>query len=290
MNLYEKLVTINSSVKGINLQEIRNDKKITIGWNAVVETNSNNAFSGGTSSDRETAIRIAIAECFERSIFLKICQQDSADFRTLLLDQHPSSSGFACGFESEATKFRSVCEGIERWAWSQWIDYSYKIKQVDSMEYRSELGDFLASKFEKFSLFSHDIFFQSKRFKFVIFVGEKNNGVYAGSRVSTSKDALIWEHAIIEAYRNLENFKLFQSQSLKKSDDLDIISARARYFGGHARQAWEQIERAEKGLWKTPEVDVSLFVDTEVPGVFLHRCLMKNFVGWHLGKYDRFVY
>jgi hypothetical protein len=290
VNLYDKLIAINSAVTGINLQEIRNDNDVTVGWNAVVETSSSNAFSGGTCGDQETAIRIAIAECFERSFFLKISQLEDVSLQALLLDQHPSSSGFACGFEPDTTRFRSICEGIERWAWSQWIDYSYKIKKVDSMEYRTSLGDFLASKFDKFTLFSHDIYFQFQQYKFVLFIGEKSNGVFAGSRVSTSKDSLIWEHAIIEAYRNLENFKLFQNQSSKKIEDLDIISARARYFGSHADEAWAQVSRAEKQPWIAPEVNVSSYIDTKVPGVFLHRCLMKNFIGWHLGSCERFVY
>ncbi len=291
MTLLDKLVLLNPTVVGINIQEIRSDNGEPLGWNAVVETSRNLAFSGGTSSDKDTAIRIALAECFERSLFLKIYNMKTPLFSELLLDKHPSSSGFACGFQKSSTKFRSICEGLERWAWSQWIDSKYIMPKISSIDHASKLTTFLASKFEKHSFFSKEIYFEGNRYRFVIFLGEHKSGIFAGSRVSTFLDSNIWEHALIEAYRNLENFKLFQKNGTAEFfEQLDIIGKRSRYFGSHAEEAWTQINAAEKELWKQPVAEVSKFVETEIADIYLHRCLMKDYIGWHKGEPNRFVY
>lgn len=291
MTLLDKLVVINPAVIGINLQEIRSDQDEVLGWNAVVDTITKSAFSGGTSPDKDTAIRIALAECFERSLFLNIYNNEGPDFYELLLDKHPSSSGFACGFQKSTTRFRSICEGIERWAWSQWIDHRYLMQRESRIESQSKLAEFLISKFEKYSLFSKEIFFEGSRYKFVVFLGESDHGIFAGSRVSTFKDVDIWEHAIIEAYRNFENFKLLNLNKATESfENLDIIAKRARYFGSHSAEAWAQIEAGERELWPVPVADVSRYVETQMPDIYLHRCLMKDYIGWHEGGLNRFVY
>lgn len=291
MTLLDKLVSLNPAVVGINLQEIRTEGGEPLGWNAVVETSHNLAFSGGTSSDKDIAIRIALAECFERSLFLKIYNDTGPLFSDLLLDKHPSSSGFACGFQKSSTKFRSICEGLERWAWSQWIDSGYLMPKVAAIDYASKLTAFLVSKFEKYSLFSKEIYFEDNRYRFVIFLGEMKNGIFAGSRVSTFQDSNIWEHALIEAYRNLENFKLFQNNGTSEFyERLDIIGKRSRYFGSHSTEAWKQINAAEKELWKQPVAEISKFIETEITNIYLHRCIMKNYIGWHVGDPSRFVY
>lgn len=291
MTLLGKLVLVNPAVVGINLQEIRDDHNEIVGWNAVVNTATKSAFSGGTSPDKDTAIRIALAECFERSLFLKLSNTSGPIYFELLLDKHPSSSGFACGFQKTTTQFRSICEGIERWAWSQWIDGGSKMTRESNFGHKSKLTNFLVNKFETYSLFSKEIFFEKSRYKFVVFLGENKNGIFAGSRVSTYSDSDIWEHAVIEAYRNLENFKLFEQNGTSDFyESLDIIGRRARYFGSHSAEAWEQIAAAQKELWKQPFAEVSKFVETDIPDIYLHRCLMKDYIGWHEGEENRFVY
>lgn len=291
MTLLDKLEKINPAVLGINIQEIRNNSDETIGWNAVVDTSVKLAFSGGTSTVKDTAIRIAIAECFERSLFLKLSENENQEFFELMLDRHPSSSGFACGFQRSTTKFRSVCEAIERWAWSKWIDSGYLMNRESEIKSMSKLTKFLISKFEKNSLFSREIFLEGSRYNFVVFLGECRGGIFAGSRVSSFEDDEIWEHSVIEAYRNLENFKLFELNGTAESyENLDIIGKRSRFFGSHADEAWRQINAAQKELWTQPVVEISRFVDTKITDVYLHRCLMKDYVGWHEGEPNRFVY
>ncbi|MNL52061.1 hypothetical protein D3C87_1752050 [compost metagenome] len=80
---------------------------------------------------------------------------------------------------------------------------------------------------------------------FSVFLGRKKNGVFAGSRVTSALDDP-WEHAIVEAYRNLSNFKLQDATMLKSSS---VITKRVFYFGEHFEEANHQIEMANKESW-----------------------------------------
>src|SRR3990167_4634158 len=102
---------------------IVDEKANTIGWHSSVLNLEKNALSSGCAETREVARRIAIAEAIERAMFKRMLASPQA--KEFCLDQIPSSSGFAVGFEKEATAFRSLCEAVERWAWSQWIDERY---------------------------------------------------------------------------------------------------------------------------------------------------------------------
>jgi hypothetical protein len=42
--------------------------------------------------------------------------------------------------------------------------------------------------------------------------------------------------------------------------------------------------------WKDPDIRLFREVDTKVPGVYLWRCLFSDYIGWHLGDENRFVY
>jgi hypothetical protein len=120
----------------------------------------------------------------------------------------------------------------------------------------------------------------------VIFLGLTNNGIFPGSRVSTDSDDL-YEHPVIEAHRNLINFKL-NNESANSSGD--IIEQRSMYFGQNKKLALEQIEAASEKIWPEPHLSLLKKFETNIPELFLYRCLFKDFIGWHEGTKERFVY
>jgi hypothetical protein len=127
---------------------------------------------------------------------------------------------------------------------------------------------------------------KTRRLLFSVFLGFKGKGVFAGSRVTSAMDDQ-WEHAVIEASRNLKNFEL--SGSIP-TPDASIIAQRVNYFGAHSDHAVLQIERAKKEIWPKAKMELNVPIETGIVDVFLHRSLCTDFVFWHLGDEKRFVY
>ena len=289
-NLLQYLKSINPRFKSFSITEIKDYEKI-IGYQCYGKNEDNLAFSGGTSQSKDSAIRIAIAEAFERS-FVSFLNQDKGLKKTFWLDQYPSSSGFAVGFNDNQTRFRAVCESLERWAWSKWIDEGYKLAQFEpNQESLSSLTRFFLKSFDstywfrkKFSVNIPD--FTNIDLQIVIFLGCSKNGIFPGSRVSTQSDDL-FEHPVIEAHRNFTNFNIHMNKSF---DFIDIIQERAVYFGSNQNGALEQIKNAHKNDWPSPSIGLLKNFPTGHPEIYLYRCLMKDFIGWHEGDVTRFVY
>lgn len=288
MNKMEFLLKLNPQFAGIKMQEIIYDLKVT-GFNCLVQDTSLHTFSGGTSSCKETAKRIAIAEAFERS-FLTLINSDPLLRSEYFLNEYPSSTGFAAGFNKAKTNFRSICEGLECWAWSKWIDENHYIKNIDPPHRLSILAKGLLENFKEFFWFKRcfEISVNNKLLdlEFVVFLGCTHEGIFPGSRVSSKGDDL-YEHAIIEAYRNLKNSELYRNSNISPSD---IIQERVIYFSQNKNLAFEQINQATKTDWPQPEIRLLKNYNTGHPEIFLTRCLMKDFIGWHEGDVTRFVY
>ena len=288
MNKLDFLKKINSHFEGIKMQEILNESLVT-GYHCLVQDSSLQTFSGGTSSNKETAKRIAIAEAFERS-FLDLIYSNPILKNEYLLNEFPTSTGFAAGFHREQTRFRSLCEGLESWAWSKWIDNRYHIEKLEHPKNISSLAEGLLKNFKTFYWYKRKFEINVKdkilQLDFVVFLGCTDNGIFPGSRVSTQEDDL-YEHPIIEAFRNLKNSELFQETNKKPSD---IIQERVIFFSKNNNLALDQILRADKINWPQPEIRLLSEYDTGHPEIFLYRCLMKDFKGWHEGDVTRFVY
>lgn len=282
------LTGMNPSIVSLDEQPILDSNGQTVGWNYYFMNRNGVAVAGGTSSLRETAKRIAVAEAFERAIFETLCRETESK-TSLMLDRIPSTSGFAAGFEQATTAYRSACEAVERWAWSHWIDRHCLVPRISTPSL-NPLSRHLKNRFE-------DLFFLQKelavdgpsnfprKILFSVAVGFKTGGAFAGSRVTTRGDDP-WEHALIEASRNLDNM-------VASSPDVDagnIIARRARYFGSHAEKAVEQIDSARKTDWSIPRFRLHKEVTTGVPGLFLFRSVCDDFTPWHLGDETRFVY
>lgn len=285
MNFLEVIKQQIPTFDRIDINPVIDGKGVVVGWESISYLRNDQAFSGGTHVDKEVAKRICIAEAFERAFFFKIFGSKSSD--DFLLSEFPSTCGFSCGFESEKVRLRAICEGVERWAWSQWIDFSFHMDEVE-IEKVDALSDSLCRIFEKKRFFSRHFEICNLKLQLGIVVCETDQGIFAGSRVcSLMEDP--WQHAIIEASRNYQNFRHFQENflTLKKED---FVRRRAIYFGANKDEALAQIGSAIKNDWPSPTIRILKEYDTGIPNVFLWRCLLENWMGWHIGDEKRFVY
>lgn len=291
MSLLQLLQKINPNFKEFVTQPICDDQGITLGTKCFGVEKDSNVFSGGTALQKEVAIRIAIAEAFERSYFWQI-YNDQALALEFDIASFPSSSGFAVGFDEPSTRFRAICEGLERWVWSKWIDEHFVIER--HVPHSSSLGALtrhLKKSFNETYWFKKDFVLnisstEKMNLSIVIFIGCNENGVFPGSRVSTSSDDL-YQHPVIEAHRNLSNVLLDQKNPQVPQD---IIQARTLFFGRNKKLALEQVSKAYKTDWPEPELHLLKKFNSHSDEVFMYRCLLKDFIGWHLGPVERFVY
>lgn len=249
---------------------------------------SNQIISDGTSDSKDIALRIALSEDIERLFFRIIAKNDSARF---LITEYPTTCGFAAGFDQEKTKLRSLCEALERWAWSKWIDDKYILPELNTHPSKNLLSSRLSSCFESESFYckDFDFFYETStlKLKFAVYLGFTKNGVFPGSRVCSIYENP-WDHAIIEAYRNFENSKIYALDN-QKIDLQNMASIRNDFFAKNKTIALNSISSCHKKQWPTPEVLIDEHYNTQISNCFIHRSLMKDFIGWHLGSESRFV-
>ena len=285
-----ELLKTEFELNNVKQQPILDSNYSIVGYHSYAQNINDETLSGGTHTDRAISLRICVAELLERYFFKKICDLENAN--TFLIDEFPSTSGFAAGFDNESTKFRAICEGLERWAWSQWIDGHYILPKMEAIENTNMLSRTLLKDFDSFELYSRrfcvSINNKKANFEFLVFLGFKNNGIFAGSRVSSSKDNLI-EHAIIEAHRNLKNAEFYKNNP-DKIDMNSPIVARLIYFSNNKITALNQINQSTIANWPQPKVALLKDFSTNLESVYLWRCLFSNYIGWHLGDETRFVY
>lgn len=284
MNLLEIVQTNVANFDRIDINPIFNLDKETVGYHSVSYLKDGFPFSGGTHANQQTALRICIAEALERALFYKIIKNNNNDFLT---KEFPSTCGFACGFESDKTKYRAICESLERWAWSKWIDDGHQLN-IKTEVHLDRLSEALAQNFIKRNYLYKNLEIQNMKVQFCVFLGETESGVFAGSRVCNLNEDP-WQHAVIEAFRNYRNYEVTKKNNsdLKKED---IVRQRAVYFGDHKASAFDQIERANNSLWPSPSVLFLKEFNTNIPQVYLWRCLLNNWINWDFGDETRFVY
>lgn len=273
---------------------ILGNNKNALGWHSSILINDGKAIGSGTAKDRHTARRIAVAETVERG-FLNHCSSDNIRSEEFMLNLINSSSGFAAGFNDPATGFRSMCEAVERWAWSQWIDKSYLIPQVtpvisDALT-QSLLSQFQSVQFYKTSL-TVKLGDYLRPLQLGIVLGLTNKGIFAGSRVTSPSDDP-WEHAAIEANRNFQLFSQLINIDESEIQSLTWFQRRILYFGKNRDSALKQIPSVSsiklQDKWPMPLVVFQKNI-SPFEGVFIWRTLCHNFIPWHLGPDDRFVY
>ncbi len=278
-----------------------------VGWHSTCFSGDKPLpLSGGTSADRATARKIAISEYFERRAFRKLKENNSKD---LFLDLFPSTAGFACGGSRTKVKWRAICEGLERWGISKWIDDKFLIPKLDESRDSiivSPLGRALSKPFSRLHFFQKAFtfhnpieFFELKEalkqkssnvplmFYLRIFIGETDQGVFCGSRVNPELETP-WEHEIIEANRNFSNFGQILEGQIEVPKENWFLN-RVHYFGLHKSKAFSQIEKATKLNWEMPRLLILKEIPMEQRGLYLWRCLFQDFKNWGDGPIDRFV-
>lgn len=258
-----------------------------LGWHTVITTQGG-IVGGGINVDKNISRRIAVAEVLERKYFREIAK--SNERVEFLIDEFPTTCGFAAGFDVEKTRFRALSEAVERWIWSKWIDQGYYISGIEVLDLElTEISKYFVGKFDKVLFFKKRIvtdsisnFVPSVSFGAVIAI--KDGGVFPGSRVvSLGEDA--WEHGLVEAYRHLLIFN-----NKKNNVELSFPFSRIVHFGSNMREAIRQINQANKPVWPSPELLVDKRFYTPISEVVIHRALMKDFIGWERGHVSRFVY
>lgn len=291
MNLLKLLQKINPNFQEFVTQEICDEQGNVLGTKCFGVEKDSNVFAGGTALQKDIAIRIAIAEAFERS-YLSVIYNNPDLINEFDLTNFPSSSGFAVGFDERSTRFRAICEGLERWVWSKWIDEHFIISPEEPrLSSLSPLTIHLLKSFDKTYWFKKEFALnisptEKLNLTIVIFLGCNKNGIFPGSRVSTSGDDL-YQHPVIEAHRNLSNALLDQKTPQVAQD---IIQERTLFFAHNKALALVQVSKAINADWPMPELHLLKKFDTDSSEVFMYRCLLQNFIGWHLGSVERFVY
>lgn len=266
--------------------EIVNEGRL-IGWHCNLFCAADHPIGSGCSKSKDTSRRVAVAEALERGVFRELFSRSP---KPLLLDEFPTTSGFAAGFEEHATKLRAVAEAVERWAWSQWIDEGHFIQGVTLTQTEvGEIGSYFMKEFDSMKFF-HKIFeidFEGAPLKlqFGVSLGIKANGIFAGSRVCSIEESP-WEHGIVEAWRHI-----LISNRKPVGNTSDIYLARVRHFSENASAALERIDSSKvDSLWPQPRLRMLQRAPGLPDGLHVWRALCHDFTGWHLGDKTRFVY
>lgn len=291
-DLLSSLKLLNFPISSLVQQPLEQNGK-TIGWNVYAQNEAGISLAQGTHSSLEVAMRIAIAESFERSLvrnlFNNIMLRES-----FLYSEFPTSCGFACGFDKTSTEYRAVRESVERWAWSKWIDEGFKIEEIDSKDfYASDIQEYYRGHFIRDRVFlKKDILVSmldgsQSNFDFMILVFETPEGYFAGCRAGKSGEDL-YSHSAAEAFRNYSNYCLLQESPGKTTDS--IVARRNIYFGKNKETAVSQIQKATQVIWPEAHQRILVSLNTNINGVYLWRSLLFNFLPWHLGDEKRFVY
>lgn len=264
-----------------------------IAYQSILMTTGRYPFSGGMAQTLNSARRICAAEAIERACVQEL-RSDSCEATTQsLLDIYPTSCGFAAGFERPATSFRAVCEAVERWAWSQWIDGDLPIPHVTPAEL-SPSERYFASAFDRVAFFQIGLDVHSmnrpmhvpQELVFSVAIGVSGAGVFPGSRVTSAKDKA-WEHPLLEAWRHLEIFK--SDSSLEKS--ASIFDRRIRAFGVNGIGQLDKLFVLSKARQDWPQAKLRIVRELKATrDYFVWRALCEDFVGWDRGDENRFIY
>jgi len=267
------------------LSPLKNEQKV-IGWNCTALVKDDYHLGTGTSSDKEMASKIASSEYLERK-FIDICQYDERLKSKFEIYSHPGSNGFALGYEPLSTNLRSICEALEGWAWSKWIDDKYAIDKIEMPVKFNELSRYFLSHFDRSDFYRKDFEVELENTKLSLQIGIvtsfKDTGVFVGTRVASIGEN-IWEHALMEAWRCLI---ISENQELNKGHD--IVHDRIIFCSQNADCAKNQIRQATQVNWPQPKIkkNVQEIFDG---GFYLSRTILNDYKNWYQGPIDRFVY
>ena len=271
-----------------HIEEIKLPSEAMDIWQSTVIKKNGVAIGSGTSTNKNTARRIAIAETLERKYVKELINNSSKD--QFLLNEYPTTCGFAFGFEQNPTKGRAIAEAVERWVWSKWINEKYKIEtHHPTKDELGAMGGYFHKTFDSITFFNRQLNLKVNggivKLQIGISIGEKDQGVFPGSRVTTINEN-VWEHALLESWRH---FHIFQKTDRKQLDS-NFAFRRVVYFGENKKEAYAQIKRANRNDWPEPELRLLKQYDCSNNRLILYRALCKDFEGWHNGGDNIFIY
>lgn len=258
-----------------------------VGYQCSVVDSSRWPLGTGTAISREIARSKALSEAIERSLVRRLNNSSQRD--VFLLNEYPSTCGFAVGVNKPAVLQSSLGEAVERWLRSKWIDDGYEVPQVPFPRPNSRLESVLADQFSEVIYFKASLLLDIGHQVFIplesgIVVGLKGDGAFVGSGVSFGAGN-VWLQALIEAQRHL---RIFENRNLlsKHTADLNAVI----YFGMNGTEALRQIGKANRASLPRPKLRICREVDGLPSGLFCIRSLCHDFIGWHNDDPSRFVY
>lgn len=268
--------------RDISVSEIRDGGKI-VGWESICYLKSGIPFSGGTSEDKMKSLRIAISEAFERALVTRI-RSDQSSSREFLCSSFCDTSGFAAGFDRGSVKYRSLCEALERWARSVWIDKQLVLPRCDDVKL-TPLAKHQSSFFSKVHFFKKKVFtINGNDLYYYLTLGKRERGIFAGSRVGIESHDN-WTHSLVEAARNYSNSINFRV----KSHSIEWLPRKLRYFSLHGDQTLNELLEHSNLEWPSPELLLQKEFVTNSP-VILWRTLMKGYRPSSYLPIKRFVF
>ncbi|MGZ3747366.1 MAG: hypothetical protein ACXVB4_16965 [Pseudobdellovibrionaceae bacterium] len=253
-------------------------------------------FSGGTAKTIDQARRICAAESIERAFFNKLFSSSAEEKNRFFMNEYPTSCGFAAGFDKKFTVYRAVCEAVERWAWSKWIDNKIGLTQV-TPKLNTDLSQYFYNQFDKVIFFQVPLSlseenrpsFIGENFYFSVAIGIKDNGIFPGSRVTTEIDEC-WEHCLLEAWRH----QVIYDNELRLSEPANIFDKRIQFYGQNGIGAIKKLLEIPPG--KFPVAKIRLLEEVASSNLdsahryHVWRSLCEDFIGWDRGDENRFVY
>ncbi len=238
----------------------------------------------GFDQNRDTAQKKAISEAIERRLVENLLASEKQ--AEMLLNEYPTSCGFAVGLTLQETKERALAEAVERWLRSKWIDDGYLIMEfpLDVSEL-NPIEKYFAQQFKLVRLFVHScsVFFEEREYNInsVITVGLTDKGAFVGSKSAANHKASLLA-SLVESWRH----KALSQETRVYMPEMDIV----KYFSTHRQEALDQIDKAVKRSIPIPKIRLAKEIPLPIQGVFAYRVLCEDFKGWHGPDITRFVY
>jgi hypothetical protein len=257
-------------------------------WHSTILDKNTLPISGGFSSTRMQARKIAIAEFLERKTFREISSQSEDARKKWGFDIIPTACGFAAGFDKINTTLRALSEACERWVMSKWIDEGFLIEEIPANEIKLDpASQFFAKQFVEVKYYKKKItvFFQGKLIEIEVAqtMALTENGVFPGSSAQVN-DGTIWQHSLLESYRHL---LLVKNNTVGRDC---FPGNKIIFFSANKDTALSQITRANKKEWPIPEIIFERVESKHHAECFVARIILKGWKSWHLGPIDRFLY
>lgn len=236
----------------------------------------------GFALSMETAKQKAFCELNERILYSQLLRRE--DLKAAWgFDFDRSGSGFAAGFSPEKTTFRSLCEGIERWALSQWIDGGYALSEIGAPE-DSYLITHIQTIFDKVDCLTAEVplLLNQKIMKIHVSVvlAWLGDGVFVGYGTKASQKESL-EHASVESLRN---WLIFKNQEKRRQFPFNRIE----FFARHADVARNAISEKREVAWPVPTI--RLFRTEKFGEIHLARSIFEGWTPWQHGPLERFLY